>query len=499
MRMTLALAGLSLILASSTAIAQEGQDEAVREAVVKIYATMRGPDVVRPWLKAGQQEATGTGVVIEGNRILTNAHVVNYASQLFVEPNQSGDKLEATIEFVAPGIDLAVLKLEDESFFEKHRPIPRAEKLPEIKETVIVYGFPTGGSSLSITKGIVSRIEFVPYGANTQGLRIQIDAAVNPGNSGGPALVGDRMIGLVNSMARGAENIGYIIPAEEVDLFLKDIADGSYDYKPVLRERLQTLENEALKAKLGFTKKSVGIVVHEPDSDDPAYPIKKWDVITKIGDHEIDNVCMTKVRDDLRVRFEYYLQSLTKDGKIPLTIVRDGQEMNIELPVAPRLDELIQPLRSGYPSYFIYGPLTFSTASAEFLAVLDRSGMQALFALFGSPLATRRGDRQAFPGEELVVVSSPMFPHRIAKGYDNPLAKVVDQVNGIKIKNLKHLVETLRDAKDPYITITFVAKNSETMVFDRKEILKATDEILSDNSVRQQSSEDLAPIWSKKE
>jgi S1-C subfamily serine protease len=438
-------------------------------------------------------------VVIEGKRILTNAHVVSYASQVFVEPNQSGEKLAATVEFSAPGIDLAVLKMEDESFFEKRPPIPRAEKLPHIKESVVVYGYPTGGSGLSITKGIVSRIEFVNYSSNTQALRIQIDAAVNPGNSGGPAVVDDRMIGLVNSGIRGADNIGYIIPAEEVDLFLKDVSDGKYDYKPMMHEKLQTLENEALRTKLGFQKKSIGVVVHEPDSDDPAYPLKKWDVITKIGDHEVDNVFMTKVRDDLRLKFEYYIQSLAKDGKVPMTIVRDGKEMAIELPVAPRLDELIPPLRTRYPSYFIYGPLAFSAVSAELLSQVDRSGMQSLFSIVGSPLATRRGDRAAFPGEELVVVSAPMFPHKTGKGYSNPLFKVIKEINGVKIKNLKHLVETLRDSKDKYISIVFDDKNSETIVFDRQEILRATDEILSDNSVRQQASEDIAPVWSKKE
>jgi len=500
MRKTLGLAGLTALLAASTAArADQSQQEAtIRASVVKIYATMRGPDVVRPWQKGGPQEATGSGVVIEGKRILTNAHVVGYASQVFVEPNQSGEKLAATVEFVAPGIDLAVLKLESESFFEGRPPIARAEMLPEIKESVTVYGYPTGGAGLSITKGIVSRIEFVLYSTHTHGLRIQIDAAVNPGNSGGPALVDDKMIGLVNSGIRGADNIGYIIPSEEVDLFLKDIADGSYDNKPMIHDRLQTLENEALKARLGFTKKSVGVVVHEPDSADPAYPLKKWDVIVKVGAHEVDNVFMSKARDGLRLRFEYFIQSLAKDGKVPVTVVRDGKELAIELPVAPRSDELIQPLRNRYPSYFIYGPLSFSAASTEFLAAVDRSGMQSLFSMIGSPLATRRGDRAGFPGEELVVVSAPMFPHRIGKGYSNPLAKVVKEVNGVKLKNLKHLVETLRDAKDKYITLSFDDRNSETIVFDREEVLKATDEILSDNSVRQQASEDIAPIWSKK-
>ena len=498
MRKISCVVGLSALFAApSLALAGQSKEEAIRESVVKIYSSIRSPDFARPWQKQSPQEATGTGIVIEGKRILTNAHVVSYASQVLVEPNQSGEKFAATVEFAAPGIDLAVLKLEDESFFDKRPPLPRAEKLPEIKEAVTVYGYPTGGTSLSITKGIVSRIEFVGYGHRTEGLRIQIDAAVNPGNSGGPALVDEKMIGLTFSGIRGADNIGYIIPTEEVDLFLKDVGDGKYDYKPTMRDPLQTLENDALRAKLGFQKKSVGVVVHEPDSKDESYPLKKWDVITKIGDHDIDNVTMSKYRDNLRVNFRYFIQTLAKDGKVPLTIVRDGKEMTIELPVTPKNDELLQSLKGRYPSYFIFGPMVFSAATAEF--VNTREGMMAVFGNPGSPLASRRGDKRGFPDEELVIVSSPMFPHKIGKGYGNPMGKVIKEVNGIKIKNLRHLVETLRDAKDKYLTITFDDSNSETFVFDRAEVVRATDEILSDNSVRQQASEDIAPIWSKKD
>ena len=177
-----------------------------------------------------------------------------YASQVQVQANQAGDKVSATVEAVAPGIDLAVLKLEDESFFETHPPLQRASTLPGIKDAVMAYGYPEGGMSLSTTKGIVSRIEFTEYNFPVSGLRIQIDAAINPGNSGGPAVAGDKMIGLAFSHLSGAQNIGYIIPCEEIELFLQDIADGVYDGKPAMFDELQTLENPALRAFLKLDK-----------------------------------------------------------------------------------------------------------------------------------------------------------------------------------------------------------------------------------------------------
>ena len=59
------------------------------------------------------------------------------------------------------------------------------------------------------------------------------------------------------------------------------------------------------------------------------------------------------------------------------------------------------------------------------------------------------------------------------------------------IKNLRHLVEVLRDSKQKFTTIRFDDKASETIVFNHQEALKATDEILSDNGIREQASDDL--------
>ena len=471
----------------------------VENSVVKIFATMRTPDPFKPWTKQAPHEVTGTGVVIEGKRILTNAHVALYASQVQIQANQSGDKLSATVEFVAPGIDLAVLKLEDESFFTTHPALARAAKLPTVKDSVMVYGFPTGGTNLSITKGIVSRIEFAGYNFPVSGLRVQIDAAINPGNSGGPALSGDEMIGLAFSRLGGADNIGYIIPCEEIELFLKDIADGHYDGKPAMFDGLQTNENPALRSFLKLEKNTEGMIVREPDGTDAGYPLKPWDVITRIGTASIDNEGMVKIGENLRVRFQYLIQQLAKNGRIPLTLLRAGHELNVELPVPTERPMLIPDLEGEYPPYFIYGPLVFSTATTQFVGPLS-SNAKAISVLsqVGNPMITRRGEKPAFPDEELVLISSPFFPHKLAKGYDNPISRVVQTINGIAIKNLSHLVTVLRDTQDEFITIKFAGRGTEALVFVRKDIVAATDDILNDNGVRAQGSADMLKIWSTK-
>ena len=209
--------------------ADDADDPKIRDSVVKIFGSVRQPDPFRPWTKGSPHDITGSGVVIAGKRILTNAHVVNHASQVFVQPDKSSEKLSAKVEALAPGIDLAVLKLDDESFFDHHPALPIDSKVPALQQTIFAYGYPEGGSELSITRGIVSRVEFTQYYLLTEGLRIQVDAAINPGNSGGPAVSNGKLIGVVFSRLQRSDNIGYIIPMEEIDLFLKDIQDGSYN------------------------------------------------------------------------------------------------------------------------------------------------------------------------------------------------------------------------------------------------------------------------------
>jgi len=152
-----------------------------------------------------------------------------------------------------------------------------------------------------------------------------------------------------------------------------------------------------------------------------------------------------------------------------------------------------------YPPYFIFGPLVFSPASGQFMAAFSRNGpvMTALAAI-DSPLATRRGAVPAFPGEELVVVSSPFFPHRLARGYSNPEASVVARINGIPVRNLAHLVAILRDSRDQFVIVEFASRVAETLVFPRAEMVAATDDILADNGIRSQGSADALAIWNAK-
>ncbi|MEM8943823.1 MAG: trypsin-like peptidase domain-containing protein [Planctomycetota bacterium] len=498
------LAAIALQLVSCVGITS-GADS-IRDSVVKIHTTSRSPDYSRPWTKANPSKSSGSGVIVdidatrfgldEGTPlILTNAHVVRYASQIYVQPNQTTDRYQASVVAISPGIDLAILELEEPEVLAENAALSLAPELPSVKDAVNAYGFPVGGDDLSVTEGIVSRIEFAKFYFDATGVRIQVDAALNPGNSGGPAVANDQIVGLVFSGIRTADNIGYLIPATEIRMFLEDVEDGTYDGKPMLLDDFQSAENDALRARVGLDRNSSGIVVTRPHLDEEEYPLKRWDVLTHIGPHSIDNQGMVQLRDDLRLRFTHFIPELVADGKVPVKILRLGEEIEIALPVVYQRERLLPQLKYKYPEYAIFGPLVTSTLSHEYAqaALLSKRGISTL-AYRESPMLSRFTDAPAFPGEELVIVTNRMFPHPIKKGYSSPTLNVIARINETPVKNLAHLVELIRDANDEFLEIEF-AGHTETLVFQREELLEANETILESEGIRYQFSPRLRKIW----
>jgi S1-C subfamily serine protease len=480
-----------VLVACVSAGAQEPGD-----SVVKVFATVRKPDWEHPWRKGASAEVSGSGAVIEGNKILTNAHVVLYASEVYVQGRAGGEKVEAKIEAVGPGADLALLTVDDKDFFKKRPPLARKKVLPAERTAVEVFGYPIGGNDLSVTKGIVSRIDFSSYGRGDLGLRIQVDAAINSGNSGGPALAGKEMIGLAFSRLSdrpppyfdpqgplSPQNIGYLIPNEEIDLFLADVADGRYDGKAWLYCSLQTLENPTLRRKLKLDNNVEGCMVQRPEG-----PLEKYDIITKIGPYPVNNRGHVEVRENLRLSYQYVVNKVMRDRKVPVTVLREGKPLTLEVRAFNRNDFLIKELQSGYPSFFVYGPLVF--APADLMGHFPYDGE--------SPLVHRRQDKPAFAGEELVVVTSPLLRHKVARDYGDPVNQVVKTINDTPVKNFRHMVELLRDAQGEFLTIEFFGKRADVIVFPRPDMEKITREVIDDNGITRRGTDDAMAAWQGK-
>ena len=121
---------------------REGND--VRKAIVQIHTVSSEPSYYSPWKLGDPENSTGSGCVIRGERILTNAHVVS--NQKFIQVQQYGDskRYNARVLYVSHEADLALLTVADKSFFYQIDPLDLGT-LPETLQEVMVYGFPIGG------------------------------------------------------------------------------------------------------------------------------------------------------------------------------------------------------------------------------------------------------------------------------------------------------------------------------------------------------------------
>ena len=204
-------------------------------------------------------------------------------------------------------------------------------------------------------------------------------------------------------------------------------------------------------------------------------------------------------KTSVRVMFKYKVQQAASNGKVALNIVRAGKPMSVQAPVHIGRPHLIGDLQGGYPSYFIFGPIVFSRATVEYLSFLSNNAAALNgYAYNASPLVTLRGEMPTKEREELVVISSPFFPHKLVTGYSNRFGSVIYSINGTPIKSLKHLVTVLRDMQDELIVIHYDQRYGETMVLPRKAMLAETEGVLSDNGIRSQGSADMMAIWNTK-
>jgi len=158
----------------------------ISSSVVKIFTVYVKPNYYQPWQMRAQKSSTGSGVIIDNKLILTAAHVVSNDVFLEIKKSANPKKFIAHVKWISHEADLALLEVEDEDFFEDTKPLQLGE-LPHRQDGVAVYGYPQGGNEISITQGIISRIEQTVYvHSDFDLLSLQIDAAINPGNSGGP-------------------------------------------------------------------------------------------------------------------------------------------------------------------------------------------------------------------------------------------------------------------------------------------------------------------------
>ncbi len=485
MKRTINIALTTLLLLTTQAISSEiakpipsslTDKQLIKNSIVKIFTVTNEPDFSEPW-SSHVNEFTGSGCIIKGERILTNAHVVTNATYVEVLKNGENKRYEAEILYIDHEADLALITLKDKSFFENTKSLEIGD-LPQRQQEVNVYGFPMGGDTLSITKGVVSRIEQQYYANSGKSLlAIQIDAAINYGNSGGPALSEGKMVGLVMQGASYAENIGYIIPTSVIKHFLKDIKDQEYNGYPFLGIMTQSLESPVLKKMYGLKEKQYGVLVNKTIPNSPASRVfQTGDILMAIEGHKIFSNHKIEFRDKEFINYNYIVNKHQMGESVAFSILRDHKELNVSITLDKKENELSL-IKAYEPesvlSYYIYGGLVFVPALSSYAYDIP------------SKFYTIYPNKER---EELVIMKR-ILSSSLTKGFNDGGLGVIDSVNGKKFRNFKEFVKILEESQEKFIL--FEDEDHHQMVLDRDDVIKNQQSILSRYNINHKKSKDL--------
>jgi S1-C subfamily serine protease len=441
----------------------------VRDAMVKIYAVQNQPDYDNPWNMKGPESFSGSGCIIAGNRILTNAHVVSDHTYIQVRRYGQARKYQARLQAVSHEADLALLTVDEATFFEGVIAL-KFDDLPQVQQEVVVYGFPEGGDSLSTTRGVISRIEHQCYAHSLITLLAgQLDAAINPGNSGGPVVVGDRIVGVVMQSLKNSENIGYMVPQPIIAHFLTDMQDGRYDGFPDDGIIVQPMENQNLKKMHGLNSEQTGALVTEvlPNSAADGF-ILPGDVILSIDGHRVADDCTVEFRPKERTSSNYIIQQHQIGEKILMEILRAGRSEKITLVLnqAWGARGLVPALRYDVrPSFYIYGGLVFCPLTLNYMRTWGDSWTEEAPINLINQFT---GQARLLRNEEVVIVSK-VLASNVNQGYEDFTDERIVAVNERRIRNLRQLITAVENSKeDPYVL--FKTISGRLIALDRQKV-----------------------------
>jgi S1-C subfamily serine protease len=452
------------------AAAPARETEEVRAAVVKVYTTYQVPLYLDPWAPGWVYSGTGSGCIIDGHRILTNAHMVGNATLIQVRRYGQAERHTARVQFVSHEADLALLTVESPGFFEGVKPLTLAP-LPPLQQEVSAFGFPEGGDSLSITRGVLSRIEHIDYVHSVQNLLGgQIDAALNPGNSGGPVLVSGHIVGIAMQVIMLSQNIAYMVPSPVIERFLADVADGRYDGIPRLGIRHEKMENADLRRRYGLPADKTGVLIL---GTRPGFAsaglLRTGDVLLSIAGHPIANDSTIEFRPQERTSLSYFVESLQIGQTVTVEILREGQVSSLVVPLnqpAGRGNLVAPPRYDQRPSYFLYGGLLFEPLTFDYLRARNFGSHELMALAAKTPSAE---------GEEVVVLVR-VLASEVSEGYHDLTDGVITAVDGTKPHNLADFVRLVEDGTQPFVTITY--DDGQQIVLERARARAAGPEIL---------------------
>jgi len=472
------LINCALLMCAATVSAQQTTISAIEDSVVKIYTTAAAPDYFTPWRLLTPRQSSGSGTVINDRLILTNAHVVANASFIQAQKHNDPERFQAEVVFVSHEADLALITVTDPDFFSDLQALSVGD-LPKLREAVSVFGYPIGGKTLSVTEGVLSRVEHQRYAhAGSSLLAGQIDAAINPGNSGGPVIKDGQIVGVVMQANAGgrAENLGYFVPPSVVRHVLEDSRDGINDGFPDLGFRTQTLDSPAAKRARGLRADDSGVLVIKVFEESPVDGIlKSDDVILTVNGYDVADDGSISISEDTRTDYKHAIDLAHVGEKISLTYVRDGQLLTAAVEAGEAQESYSLVAGQQYdqvPEYYIFGGVLFVPLNMN---LIRRWGNDWARSAPVNLLQAR--NEWSSPDRREVVVALQVLASDVNLGYHDWRNWIVDNVNGEQVRDFQHFVRMLVDNKREHVV--FSNRNGYQMVINHEEATAAEAEILA--------------------
>ena len=421
----------------------------IQYSLVRITSTEVEPDYRAPWNSGTIQRGVGAGFVIDGQRIMTNAHVVSNSRYLTVEREGDPNKYPATVLFVAHDCDLALIQVAAPNFWKGMKPLTFGG-IPSLESVVSAYGYPIGGERMSVTTGIVSRIDFNLYthSAIDSHLAIQISAQINPGNSGGPVLQEGKVVGVAFQGYSGdiAQGVAYMIPTPVIRRFLKDIEDGHYDRYVDLGITYTKLQNPAQRQYLGLKDDGRGVLVDTVIDAGPCGKLlRQGDVLLSIDGHAIASDAFVEYEGE-RVQMPEVVERKFKGDKVKLDLLRNKHPMTVEVTLGTVWPYFMQGHSYDIrPRFVLYGGLLFQPMSLDLLEAYRISDLRVrhFFDFFVSD--------QIYLQHPEVIILTNILPDPINTYLMPYRDNIADEINGKKIETLRDLAQAFEQPADRFV------------------------------------------------
>ncbi|MBK8091909.1 MAG: trypsin-like peptidase domain-containing protein [Verrucomicrobiaceae bacterium] len=425
--------------------------------IVNIEVSFLFPDYREPWNAGQPSSGTGTGFLIGKNRFLTNAHVVSNGTRIIIRTSDDPKPHPARIVHIAHDCDLALIEAEDGTPFEKLQPMTFGG-IPRLNTEVIAVGYPIGGDRMSVTRGVVSRIDFRPYshtGVDSH-LSIQVDAAINPGNSGGPVVQNGKVVGVAfqGLTGRTAQNVGYMIPVPVIRRFLKDIEDGHYDHYVDLAVSDFAIQNAAQRHALGLADDGIGVMIGDSEPQGSLGEIlRPGDVLLAIDGNPVLNNGLVRIEGDL-VNMNEIAERKYAGDTIEISYMREGKKQSASTKLK-RFDPYVK-LGSQYnqrPRYVVYAGLVFQPLDRNLVdahQIRDSSVNYIFERYLTDKLYVQRPDP---------VVLTSILPDEVNTWIAPYAPGIVEEINGMPIKTLADVQTALSKKDKPFIEIRLHEKS----------------------------------------